>query len=168
MKAASVLNKLINRKDAVSKMALNNLLKIAIPFNAPHGFTVLEISDEQVRIKIANRKLNHNHLGGIHACAIATLGEFCAGMTMAKKLGLDQYRLILSQLSVEYYLQGRSDLTGIAKLSDEKIQKLHNELSTQDKTLVHHETEIFNQKNEKVALVKTTWQLKKWDKVQLK
>jgi acyl-coenzyme A thioesterase PaaI-like protein len=168
MKAFKLLKKFLNRQDKLSLIAVDNILKIAIPFNAPHGFSIQSVEGDIVRIKIPNRKLNQNHLGGVHACAIATLGEFCAGMTIAKQLGLDEYRLILKQLSVDYLLQGRTDLIGESRLSNEQCDLIKNQLSQNDKILVDQKTDIFNAKNELVAVVTTKWQLKNWNQVQLK
>lgn len=168
MKGTDLLENLLKKNTTLSKMALNNVLRIAIPFNAPHGFSFKKISDYEVQISLPNFKLNHNHLGGMHACAIATLGEFCAGMTLAKHLGFKQYRFILSEISVKYHLQGRTGLTGIAQITPERVAEIKQDLTSKDKILVDHNTEIMNKHGEKVADVKTTWQIKDWTKVQLK
>ena len=168
MKPSEIMEGLLKRDDKLSRLALDNLLRVVIPFNTPHGFSFKKLSDEEVQISLPNFKLNHNHLGGIHACAIATLGEFCAGMTLVKHLGLSRYRFILSELSVKYHLQGRTGLTGVAKMSRERIDEIKQLLTEQEKVLVEHNTEILNRHGEKVADVKTVWQLKDWNKVQLK
>ena len=99
---------------------------------------------------------------------MATLGEYCAGMTFIKNFGLEDYRLIMKELKAEYFLQGRTDLKGVAKISPEQVEQLRKDLEGSDKVLFQHQTEIFNTKGEKVALVQTLWQLKRWDKVNLK
>lgn len=168
MKGAKILEVLLSRSDKLSLIATDNLMRLAIPFNAPHGFAFKKITDEEVQISLPNFKLNHNHLGGMHACAIATLGEFCAGMTLVKHFGMSEYRYILSELSVKYHLQGRTGLVGTAKLSAERVAEIKQQLATQDKILIEHNTEIFNRHSEKVADVRTVWQMKDWKKVQLK
>lgn len=168
MKGAKILEVLLARSDKLSLIATDNLMRLAIPFNAPHGFAFKKITAEEVQISLPNFKLNHNHLGGMHACAIATLGEFCAGMTLVKHFGMRDYRYILSELSVKYHLQGRTGLVGTAKLSAERVAEIKQQLVTQDKILVEHNTEIVNRHNEKVADVRTVWQMKDWKKVQLK
>src|SRR5690606_36258047 len=93
-------------------MALNKVLTLGIPFNAPHGFKIKKIDAECVQIDLPHKKLNHNHLGGVHACAIATLGEFCAGLSILKHFGISEYRLIMSNLNAQYSYQARKNLTG--------------------------------------------------------
>ena len=168
MRGTALLEKLLQKNDKLSRLALDNLMRLGIPFNTPHGFSFKSITDTEVVISAPNFKLNHNHLGGMHACAIATLGEFCAGMTLVKHLGFSRYRFILSELSVKYHLQGRTALTGIAQITHERIQQIKLDLETQEKILVEHTTEIKNKHGEKVADVKTIWQIKDWKKVQLK
>ncbi len=168
MKSTEILEKLLNRSDKLSLLTLNQILKFAIPFNAPHGFNITEINADEVRIKVPHRKLNHNHLGTIHACAIATVGEFCAGMTLVKKFGMSKYRLILKELHVEYLLQARTDLSGVSTFTDQECSKVKAELAAEGKVFSEHKTHVFNNKQEKVAIVTTKWQLKAWDKVQLR
>lgn len=168
MKSSEVLEKLMGRNDKLGLVAVDNILRVAIPFNAPHAFRIKKLSSDEVQITLPNFKLNHNHLGGMHACAIATLGEYCAGMTLVKNFGMSRYRYILSELSVKYHLQGRTGLTGVAKLSQERVDQIKKDLTTQDKVLVEHNTEIMNKHGEKIADVKTIWQMKDWNKVQLK
>ncbi len=168
MRGAKLLEKLLQKDDRLSRMALDNLMRLAIPFNAPHGFKFTKIASDEVQISLPNFKLNHNHLGGMHACSIATLGEFCAGMTLVKQLGMTRYRLILAELSVKYHLQGRTALRGVARLSNERAQDLKLQLANEEKVLCEHNTEIYNTHNEKIADVRTVWQIKDWQKVQLK
>jgi acyl-coenzyme A thioesterase PaaI-like protein len=168
MKGANLVEKLLKRDDRLSRIALDNLMRLAIPFNAPHGFKFTKLAQDEVQISLPNFKLNHNHLGGMHACSIATLGEFCAGMTIVKQLGMSRYRLILAELSVKYHLQGRTALRGVARLEVARADALKQQLAQKEKVLFEHNTEIYNTHNEKIADVRTVWQIKDWKKVQLK
>ena len=168
MKGAKLLEKLLQKDDRLSRLALDNLMRLAIPFNAPHGFKFTKLGMDEVQISLPNFKLNHNHLGGMHACSIATLGEFCAGMLLVKQLGMTRYRLILAELSVQYHLQGRTALRGVARMESARVEELKEQLAREDKVLSEHNTEIYNAHNEKIADVRTVWQVKDWQKVQLK
>lgn len=163
--AFNLLDKLMKNPTALNLMALNKVLTVGIAFNAPHGFKIKELSEDTVRISLPNRKLNHNHLGGIHACAMATVGEYCAGMSLLKTFGASQYRLILSDLHVKYTYQGRSDLEGTCsprQIDKEAVKKV---LDADGKYLQRLETLIRDKNGKDVATVTTTWQLKAWDQV---
>ena len=61
---------------------LNRMLDRLIPFNKPHGFKVLAISDHEVTTLIPYKKKNFNHIRGLHATALATLSEFTTGLML--------------------------------------------------------------------------------------
>lgn len=166
--AFNLIDKLIANPTSVNLMALNKVLAVGIPFNAPHGFKIKEINDDAVLITLPNRKLNHNHLGGIHACAMATVGEYCAGMSLLKIFGISKYRLILSDLHVKYTYQGRSDLEGFCSPRQIDKEAVKSVLETEGKHLQKLETIIRDKNGKEVAIVTTTWQLKSWDQVKTK
>jgi acyl-coenzyme A thioesterase PaaI-like protein len=166
--AFNLINKLIKNPTKTNLMALNKVLALGIPFNAPHGFKIKELSEDSVLITLPNRKLNHNHLGGIHACAMATVGEYCAGMSLLKTFGISQYRLILSDLHVKYTYQGRTDLEGVCSPRQIERETVQAALDSEGKYLQELVTHIRDKNGKEVAVVTTTWQLKSWDKVKTK
>lgn len=169
MKAAfKLIDKLLSESHRpMNVMALDKVLTFGIPFNAPHGFKIQSIDEHEIVIKLPNRKLNHNHLGGIHACAIATLGEFCGGLGLLKSFGISKYRLIMSELRAEYKYQGRKALTGRSQIQFDK-EKIQNDIDTTGKSTQTVSTTIYDSDSQVVAIVTTTWQIKKWNLVKTK
>jgi acyl-coenzyme A thioesterase PaaI-like protein len=163
------IDKLIKNPSKSNLILLNKVLSFGIPFNAPHSFGIQKLSSEEIVIKLPNKKLNHNHLKGVHACAIATVGEFCAGLAILSSFGISKYRLILSELNAKYCYQGRTNLIGTclpSQINELEVQKSLEEKGTFFQTL---KTIIKEEKTGKeVAEVTTTWQLKPWDKVKTK
>lgn len=167
--AYKMIDKLIANPTRVNLMALDKVLTVGIPFNAPHGFKIKKMDDEAVVIRLPDRKLNHNHLGGVHACAIATVGEFCAGMSILSSFGISKYRLILAELNVKYTYQGRTDLEGTCLPSQIDKASVEQGLGSEGKYLQTLSTVVREKKTGKeVAIVTTTWQLKPWDLVKTK
>jgi acyl-coenzyme A thioesterase PaaI-like protein len=164
----NMIEKMMSNPSATNLMALNKILAIGIPFNAPHGFKIKELSPKAVRISLPNRKLNHNHLGGVHACAMATVGEFCAGMSLLSAFGITKYRPILAELSVKYLYQGRTDLEGVCSPEQFNKEEIEKALASEGKYLQTLETRISDKNGKEVAVVTTTWQLKSWDQVKTK
>ena len=144
---------------------LNKMLNIAIPFNIPHKFKYLELSEQKAVIEIPYNKMNQNHLGGIHACAIATLGEYPAGLIILKHFGIANYRIIMKDLRVDYIKQAKSSLLGVAQLSPEDVEVIKSQLSKEGHSLINMVTNIMTEQEEIVAIVQTTWQLKNWKDV---
>jgi len=124
---------------------------------------------DRVRTGGSYRRRNRNHIAGVHACAIATIGEFSAGVMLLSRLDPTRYRLIMSRLEVEYLYQAKQDIIAEtqleeAELKNEILDPL-NEKSTIYKTI---ETLVTDTSGRKIARLKTKWQIKSWDKVQTK
>ena len=169
MKTATILDGLFARSD--KKWALfgsQTLLNFGIPFNSPHKFKFLDIKEGVTTLKLPYKRVNKNHLGGIHACAIATLGEFPAGIVLVKALGFAKYRLIMKKLDAEYFLQAKTAVIGTATVSKEELIRVQSELKISDSSEVKVTTEIYDLNENHIATVNTTWQLKNWTKVSFK
>src|SRR5436190_21088311 len=82
---------------------LNWALNRMIPFNKPHGFRIIEISDSHLKTLIPYKKKNFNHIRGLHACALATISEFTTGFLLVSKLDEKKYRLIMQRLERDYH-----------------------------------------------------------------
>jgi acyl-coenzyme A thioesterase PaaI-like protein len=105
------LNRYIDRARTSSfhLWVLNFGLNYVVPFNKPHGFEVMSVSDFSVKTKIPYKKKNFNHIRGLHACALATISEFTTGLLLLYKLGPHKYRLIMQRLEMDYHYQGKMD-----------------------------------------------------------
>lgn len=169
MKAVyKMIDKLLANPTSLNLIALDKLLRLGIPFNAPHGFKIKNLTKDAVIISLPNRKLNHNHIGGIHACAMATVGEYCAGMSLLSSFGISKYRLILSELNVKYTYQGRVDLEGICYPNQIDVEAVAAGLEKDGKYLQPLKTIIRDLNGKEVAEVMTIWQLKNWEHVKTK
>lgn len=169
MKAAfKLIDKLLANPTPLNLMALDKVLRVGIPFNAPHGFKIKTLNSDAVIISLPNRKLNHNHIGGIHACAMATVGEYCAGMSLLQSFGISKYRLIMSELTVKYTYQGRVDLEGVCSPNQIDVEKVRIGLEQEGKYSQSLKTIIRDLNGKEVAVVTTVWQLKNWDQVKTK
>lgn len=169
MKAVyKIIDKLLANPTTINLMALDKVLRIGIPFNAPHGFKIKNLGPDAVIISLPNRKLNHNHIGGVHACAMATVGEYCAGMALLSSFGISKYRLILSELNVKYTYQGRVDLEGICYPNQIDVEAVKSGLEKENKYLQPLKTIIRDLNGKEVAEVTTVWQLKNWEHVKTK
>lgn len=163
-----MMDNLLANPTRMNLIALDKLLRFGIPFNAPHGFKIKSLSRDGVLITLPNRKLNHNHLGGIHACAMATVGEYCAGMSLLTSFGISKYRLIMSEMNVKYTYQGRVDLEGFCSPSQIDVDKVSEGLEKEGKYSQTLTTIIREKDGREVAQVTTTWQLKNWEQVKTK
>ncbi len=147
---------------------LNQILKFAIPFNKPHGFKITAINDGSITTFAPYHKKNFNHLRGIHACAIATVGELAAGLSLMNHFSPAQYRFIMSHMDIDYHYQAKKSIFAHTMLSPSDKENILNQLKENDKILQEVFTEIHDIDNEKIATVKTVWQIKDWNSVKTK
>ncbi|PLX91024.1 MAG: DUF4442 domain-containing protein [Desulfuromonas sp.] len=168
MNGFTYLPKLIEnaRKSDRWLMVLNRLMRLLIPFNSPHGVKILEMGFNRVRTTAPYQRKNYNHVRGMHACAIATIGEFSAGLMLLSRLDPTRYRLIMASMEVDYLFQAKQDIIAETELDELSLQceilDPLEEKSTIYKTL---HTLVTNSDGRKIAKVKTKWQVKDWDKV---
>lgn len=147
---------------------LNVVLTRAIPFNKPHGFKVSAVGDDFIETSAKYCKKNFNHIRGIHACGIATIAEMSAGLLLMKQFNLKKYRLILSELKIEYHYQAKQDITSRSQLTADVVNELQQRLADEDAVLQTVVSEIHDVAGNHVATTHTTWQIKEWSKVKTK
>ena len=92
---------------ATGRRKLGFLLRKGIPFNGPHKFKVDEIKPGFVACTAPFIRKNKNHLGGIHACCLATVSELSCGIALLSCLDAKKYRLIMQNMEVSYHYQPR-------------------------------------------------------------
>lgn len=151
------------------KWLLNRVLWKKVPFNKPHGFWVETLTSEEVIIKIPHKKVNHNHLGGIHACAMATASEYASGLLLLHALDMKMYRLIMQSISIEYHYQGKIEaLTRFSFSRDSMEEKVIGPLKKQEKVFLPCVVETYDKQQNKLCTATVNWQLKKWSAVKTK
>ena len=122
-----------------------------------------------LKILLPYKRKNLNHLRGIHACALATLSEFTAGITLAKMSGTDAFRLLMKDLSMTYHYQAKEDVIAELHFPSSDFQKqVKTPLESQDAVFIEMKVEIFDVKKNHISTGKVNWQIKKWDKVKTK
>lgn len=165
-----ILSTLIQRAKTSKKhlWLLNRVMSHIVPFNRPHGFRVIKIEDHVVQTFAPYHKKNWNHVKGIHACALATVGELSAGLALMSHFSPLDYRIIMSTIHIDYHYQAKKDIFATATLNADRKNALVNALHTDGKTLETVVTELNDADGQLVATVKTTWQIKPWKAVKTK
>lgn len=149
---------------------LNLALGFGIPFNKPHGIKVKSLSLHKTETFIPYKRRNWNHIKGTHACAIATVSEFSAGLLLMMNLDADNYRIIMRSISVEYFYQCKMDAVASSEAEGEELQAdMVNSLAgNQDGVYKEIETKLHTKDGKHVATAKTLWQIKEWSQVKTK
>jgi len=157
------------RKSKFQLWILNSFIGKFIPFNGPHKFRIIDITDDGFEIEMPYINKNLNHLKGLHACGLATLSELSAGLTLIRKLGFKEYRLIMQELKMDYYYQAKMPVRVKYELSNDFIQtKVKDVLEKEDAVFVELKTEVYDLEKNHICTATTKWQMKKWNSVKTK
>jgi len=148
---------------------LNFALGLTIPFNKPHGIVIQSISDNEVTTFIPYKRKNLNHIGGVHACGLATVAEFASGILILSRVDPTKYRIIMQTLQVDYSYQAKSDCTAHFSISEEDLNNaILTPLTSNDAVMYTATIILRDNQGTEVAQAQTTWQIKRWDKVKTK
>ena len=153
-------------RSSFSKRILQMVLSFAIPFNRPHRFKIAEVYSDGFQIHLPYRRVNKNHINGIHACGLATLSEFVSGLTLMKVIGSNELRIIMKDLKMTYHFQAKKDVSATTHLTADIIQQnILNPLKTQDSVFYLMKIEVYDTDKNHICTGEVNWQLKKWNKV---
>ena len=121
-----------------------------VPYTASIKPTVEELRPGYARVSIRDRRAVRNHLGSVHAIALANLGEYTSGLASLTGLPPD-IRGIVVGLHVEYFKKARGRLVAqsTARAPEAVDGPVQNSVSA----------EIKDGDGDVVARVTTDWQL---------
>lgn len=145
---------------------LNRIMNHTVRFNKPHGFQVIKIAPDFVQTFAPYHKKNFNHVRGIHACAIATVGELAAGLLLMNHFSPKEYRVIMSNIHIDYHYQAKKNITATATIAASEKENVMQRLKDLQKTTQMIVTEIKDDDHQAIATVQSTWQIKAWKDVQ--
>jgi acyl-coenzyme A thioesterase PaaI-like protein len=156
-------------KSVLYRYFLNVVLSRMVPFNKPHGFRVVAISRDAIKVLLPYRRKNFNHIRGLHACALATVSEFATGLVLLLRLDAKKYRLIMQRLEMDYHYQGKMDAYASFSVSDEWMQtNIYQPLTITEAIVVPCEIRIVDAKGNHLTTGRVYWQVKDWQKVRTK
>lgn len=98
----------------------------AVKFFGTAGLRFQYISPRRSVVVIRNRRKVQNHIGGVHAVAMALIGESATGALVGLNLGADSVPVI-KRMEVDYVRRASGDLRAEATLSAEQIEQMRGQ-----------------------------------------
>lgn len=124
---ANTLSKQLSRLDKlpppVARAARTLLMRNVVRFVGTAKLDILELTNERCVVAVKNRKRVRNHIGSVHAAAIALIAETATGFVVGLNVPDDRAPVIKS-LKVEYKKRAKGQLVAEATLTQEQIDKI--------------------------------------------
>ena len=105
------------------KPLLSFMIGKTVKYVGTSGVHCLELTKKRSVFFIKNKSKVRNHIGGVHAAAMALLAETATGMLVGMNIPADKIGVIKS-LKVDYLKRVEGDLTAVATLTDEQVQQM--------------------------------------------
>ena len=164
----SIMTKALHRAKAGKPRRFSRMMQEIIPFNRPHRISVLDISPSGCKVDLPHRRRNLNHLGTMHACALATAGEYDAGLNVIEAFDLSEYRLIMSRLEVQYHRRPVGGCIAESSWAEGTLESIKAELKKEGVVAFSLVSKLKDSAADHVATTTTMWQVKSWKKIKSK
>lgn len=119
---------------------ISKLIGFGAPYSGTIGARVVELDDCFARLRMKDKRRVRNHMQSIHACALATLTETTAGLSVLYSLPTS-IRGIPTRMTVDYHAKARGIITAECRWTSPPIdnvseQDLCVEMRNQENILV--------------------------------
>lgn len=102
------------------------LIGRSIPLAGTAGLCIERLDADEVVVVIANRRHVRNHIGTLHAAAMALVAETASGLALGMHVRDDAIPVI-QRMTVHYEKRAKGALRAVARIPDEEIARLHND-----------------------------------------
>lgn len=123
-----------------------------VPMVGSAKIQYMNVSTSQVEVRLANHKAMQNHIGQLHACAMALLAETATGFVTAMNVP-DSAIVLIKTIHIDYKRPTQGAMRAVATLTTEQQQLMQN--SERGETLVN--VVITDESNEEPILCQMLW-----------
>ncbi|HSW12858.1 MAG TPA: DUF4442 domain-containing protein [Solimonas sp.] len=108
------------------RQAVTRMFNFQVRFAGTAGVRFEELTEERAVLVLENRRKVQNHIGGIHAAAMALLAETGSGALFGMNVPPTHLPLIKS-MNIRYVRRAQGQLRAEATLSAEQRERIRNE-----------------------------------------
>ncbi|MBN7820739.1 DUF4442 domain-containing protein [Bowmanella yangjiangensis] len=130
MPASNPLRRLVDKANGYPRWLSKRILTWAfchkVKLAGTAGLEILETDGRTVTMRQRNLKKAQNHIGSVHAAAMALLAESASGFIFGVNLPGDKLPLIKS-MQIRYLTRAQGDMQAVASITDEQIQAMQTQ-----------------------------------------
>jgi len=120
-----VIKKIESAPKGLRKVLLSAAIGRVVKLVGTAKVECIELTHHKSVFRIRNRKKVQNHIGGVHAAAMALVAETATGMVVGMNVPDDKVPVIKS-FTLDFKKRCKGDLTATATLTDEQIDLIQN------------------------------------------
>jgi len=121
-----ILDRFAVLPDKLSMRAFSFAFGRVVPFVATAGVRIESITESRVVASIKNRRRIRNHVGGVHAAAVALLAETTSGIIVGRNVHDGALPLIKS-MTLNYVKRNHGNFRAEASLTQEQIGEMRTQ-----------------------------------------
>ena len=118
-----IVNNINRLPDFMRSQGLSFAVGSQVKFAGTAKVEILEMSATCLRARIKNRKKVQNHIGSVHAAAMALLAESVTGLVVGMSVPDDRVPVIKS-MKIDYVKRAKGDLEAVATLKAEEVERI--------------------------------------------
>lgn len=119
-------DKLQNLPEFMRSFAMSKAFGSVIKYAGHSGVRFEKLSHNECIVSLKNKKKVQNHIGGIHAAAMALLTETATGFVFGMNVP-DSKLPLIKKMNIDYVKRSTGDMRALATLTDEQIKKIQTE-----------------------------------------
>lgn len=118
-----IVSKINNGPEFCRSFLLTKLFCTKVKYAGTSNVVLESVEPNRVELFIANKKKVQNHIGGVHAIAVALLAESATGIVVGLNVPDDRLP-VLKSMTVNFERRMQGALRAVATLTDEQITQI--------------------------------------------
>jgi uncharacterized protein (TIGR00369 family) len=119
----TIASKLMGLPPSIRSFAMSKAFGNVIKYAGHSGIRFEELTSNKCVVSIKNKKKIQNHIGGVHAAAMALLAETATGFVFGMNVP-DSKLPVIKKMDIDYVKRSTGNMRAVAELTDEQIETI--------------------------------------------
>ena len=120
-----IINNLNRLPEGLRTRGLTLAVGSAVKFAGTAKVEILEMTQTRLHARIRNRKIVQNHIGSLHAAAMALLAESVTGLVVGMNVP-DNQTPVIKLMKIDYVRRAKGDLEAVATITEDDVTRIRS------------------------------------------